>query len=387
MKIAVITTSITLGGVTSYLIPFVNHLCSKGHRVTIFYSSITDDKDKLIDNRAELVKFSLPNMKSLCSIVRCALSGGGISMLKIRFRNRDRIAPTKETQRLNYLYAKQTRPFGGNFDIAISSAEFYCNYLVLLKVNAVKKIAWIHPDLSLLNIDKKLSQKVLSSFDDICVVSDSCYSSLLKIFPEFAEKTHVIENIIDQDEIIKKAAETVDESLFPESKIKIVTVCRFDNSSKRIDRIIKTCKVLKDNNIEFVWNLIGTGPDDAYIRRLATEANIMDVMNFLGSKSNPYPYIAKSDVFVLSSQYEGKPIVIDEALGLHVPCIVTNYRSAKKQVLDKYGAVLDNDDELFPLSFFEVLTEKNIFKWRHNLSTFVIDNARIEEKIDKLIDE
>lgn len=385
MNIAVVTTSIALGGITSYLIPFVNFLCSRGHEITVFYTNISDEKRPMIDNRIRLIKFSLPKTKSFRETVHLALSGGAISMLRIKFRNRNKVAPIVDVQRLNYLFAKQTSPFEGNFDIAISSAEFLCNYLALLKINALKKIAWIHPDLSLLEIDKKLSKKVLSSFDDICVVSDSCYLSFAKIFPEFVEKTHVIENIINQSEIIKKSEEAVDESLFPHSKIKIITVCRFDNSSKRLDRIVNACKLLKHKNIEFIWNLIGTGPDADYIQRLAAEADVLDVLRFLGSKSNPYPYIARSDVFVLSSQYEGKPIVVDEALALRVPCIVTNYRSAKKQVPYNYGAVLDNDDDSFSAALLETLDEKNIIEWKNNLLSYTINNAHIEEKIDKLI--
>lgn len=387
MTIAIVTTSLSLGGITSYLIPFVNYLCLKGHDVTVFYTTVTDNKDALIDQHAKLISYYAPKMKSASSIINFALNGGVSSMLRLRFRKRDSISPVKDVQKLSYLSAKHTQPFEGCFDVAISSAEFFCNYLVNLKVNATKKIAWIHPDLSLLDIDKRLSRKMLNSFDGICVVSNSCYLSFSKIFPEFKQKTYVVENIVDQKEITKKANEAIDDVFFPDSKIKIVTVCRFDNSSKRLDRVIKACKMLKNNKIEFIWNLIGTGPDVDYIKDLANEEGVMDVVNFLGSKANPYPYIAKSDVFVLASQYEGKPIVIDEALALHIPCIVSNYKSAKQQVSNMHGAVLENDDVLFQSAFLSTLTKNNIEIWKRNLSSYEINNSQIEKRIDVLIGE
>lgn len=385
MHIALITTSISLGGISSYLINFANYLCQSGHKVTVFYTSAVDEIKERLDDRIKLVVFHQPDQKKIKIVLHYVFNGKLLSMIRLKLRRKNQKPYIKDIQNIQYINAKLTKRIEGNYDVAISSAEFYCNYLVDLKVNSKRKIAWVHPDLSTLKIDMTISEKVMSHFDRICVVSKACHNSLENIFPKFKNKIITIENLIDQESIVKMSKEKIDESVFIKGGLNIVTVCRLDNSSKRLDRLIKICKYLKLKGVGFVWNIIGDGKDFQFLHRLAEQENVLDVVNFLGSKTNPYPYIVNSDVFVLTSQYEGKPIVVDEALALHVPCIVTDYLSAKKQIGLDYGSVIENNDNTVCEEFYSVLTEKNIAVWNNNLKNYYVDNEKIKTKINVLL--
>ena len=70
----------------------------------------------------------------------------------------------------------------------------------------------------------------------------------------------------------------------------------------------------------------------------------------LGFIKNPFKYLAKSDIFVLSSLYEGLPTVLIEALACGIPIISTDCQTGPKEILDKgkYGFLVEtkNTEEL-----------------------------------------
>ena len=86
-------------------------------------------------------------------------------------------------------------------------------------------------------------------------------------------------------------------------------------------------------------------------------------MKLLGAKDNPYPYMAAADLFVLQSYYEGKPLVVDEALVTGTPVLVTDYVSAKEQVSSEVGIVVKNDEAAITDKLEELI--KNPVKVQH----------------------
>ncbi len=82
---------------------------------------------------------------------------------------------------------------------------------------------------------------------------------------------------------------------------------------------------------------------------LVKELNLENKVMFLGFKQNPYPYIKRAKLLVLSSSYEGLPTILLEAISLGVPVISTNCQSGPAEILKNYRQCLSkiNDvDEL-----------------------------------------
>ena len=59
-------------------------------------------------------------------------------------------------------------------------------------------------------------------------------------------------------------------------------------------------------------------------------------------KENPYSYLRESDCLLMSSQFEGYPVVFVEAMILNKPIVTTLVSDANKDIKDKFGIVTEN---------------------------------------------
>ena len=78
---------------------------------------------------------------------------------------------------------------------------------------------------------------------------------------------------------------------------------------------------------------------------------------------NPYPYFKISDSVILTSEYEGYPVVFVEAMTLNVPIVTTDVSDSKKEIDNKYGIVVKNNNpEEIAKSMKEIIENKNKYK-------------------------
>ena len=212
-------------------------------------------------------------------------------------------------------------------------------------VEAEKKIAWIHTDPIKANFDVEKCAVLYKPFDKIVCVSNAIKKVFDEILPQFTDKTCVVYNVFPSSEIIESANEA--DVGFDKSICNLITVGRADNSTKRIDRALKVCSILKNRyGLSFKWRFIGDGPDLERNKQAATDENIADTVEFLGNKSNPYPFVKNSDIFVLTSDYEGYPMVVCEAMILGVPVVTTPFKAALEIIDDGVnGIVATNSPE------------------------------------------
>lgn len=217
------------------------------------------------------------------------------------------------------------------------------NQMVSECINANKKIAWIHTDPIVSNFDKDICKETYKDFDKIVCVSDACSEKFKKFLPIYAKKVFTVYNVFPSDEIKKLSVK--DSYIKDFDTIKLITVARMDNNTKRIDKILEVIKNITDEGIDnFHWYFVGDGPDLQYNKLYADKLGINKYIDFLGEKNNPYPFIKESDLFVLASAYEGYPMVVGESLILETPVLTTNYAAAREQIIDGInGIIVDND--------------------------------------------
>ena len=96
-------------------------------------------------------------------------------------------------------------------------------------------------------------------------------------------------------------------------------------------------------------NIIGKGPLEGLINKKIEKLNLNNHIKLLGFQSNPYAFIKESDLFILSSFYEGMPNVLMEAMAIGVKIIATNCQCGVKELL--------TDSVVFDKSDKEVLSE------------------------------
>lgn len=115
---------------------------------------------------------------------------------------------------------------------------------------------------------------------------------------------------------------------------------------KGYDTLLRAfAKVLKEIDSRLV--IIGEGEERAELEKLAKELHIDEKVWMPGYDANPYRYVSRADVFVLSSRFEGLPNTLIEALAVGTPCVSTRCKSGPEEILldGEGGLLVDVDDE------------------------------------------
>ena len=92
--------------------------------------------------------------------------------------------------------------------------------------------------------------------------------------------------------------------------------------------------------------ILGRGRQHRRLEMLAAKLGILKDFALPGFAANPYAYMSRSDVFVLSSRWEGSGNVITEALALGTPVVSTDCRSGPREILQngRYGRLVPVGD-------------------------------------------
>jgi glycosyltransferase involved in cell wall biosynthesis len=235
------------------------------------------------------------------------------------------------------------------YDAAISyqGPTDIIDYYIVNKVKAKKKISWVHFDVSKFLINKKLYSKLYSKFNKIFVVSEEARKCLIERIPTSSEKAEVFLNIVSSD-LINKMAETPVEFDNNFMGIKVVTVGRL-SIEKGQDMAIKVLSRLRRGGYEVRWYCVGDGNNRKEYEILIEEYNLKDNFILLGSTPNPYPYIAKADIYVQTSRHEGFCLTLAEAKCLNKPIVTTNFTGAYEQITDGYNGLISGctEEELY----------------------------------------
>lgn len=142
---------------------------------------------------------------------------------------------------------------------------------------------------------------------------------------------------------------------------------------KRQDILIKAfAKVKKEIDCRLI--IIGSGNQDN-LKELARQLGVEKYIFFSGFKKNPWKWMAKADLFVLSSIWEGLPCVITEAMILGLPIVSTKCPSGPREMLleEKAGYLCGINDE-------NDLAEKIIYALSNKKET----NSKVRIAIDNL---
>lgn len=334
-----------IGGAESSLIGLLQSLDSSKVSVDLF----------LNDPRGELMKFIPAWVNRIVTpkayhyierpITETILKGHlgvalGRILAKIAFSRYAKKYKPKEGSAIFGYIGKFVTPFLpslkklGKYDLAISWLTPHD--IVLKKIDAKKKICWIHTDYSAIDINRKIEYPVWNGYDKIVSISDKVSDSFCSVFPELKYKIVNIENFLPKDLIRKKAKEFVPSEMTKEKDEKIFLSIGRYCEAKNFDLIPFLCRFLIDKGIKVKWFIIGYGAESELnkIKEEIKKYNVEKEVIFLGKKENPYPYIKACDFYVQPSRYEGKSITVQEAQILGKPVIIRNYPTAVSQIKD-----------------------------------------------------
>ena len=207
-----------------------------------------------------------------------------------------------------------------------------------------------HPSISLRNemyggITKFLMKHCYPKAESIIAISQGIKKDLLENFHLPEEKIEVIYNPVDIAEIETLSVEETEHPWFKSGLPILISVGRLtrqkDHSSliKVFSRVRQSlpCRLL----------IIGTGEEEENLVNMVNALGLNSDVEFLGFQRNPFKYIARSSLFILSSLYEGFGNVIVEAMSLGLPVISTDCPSGPSEIIEhgKSGILVPPKDE------------------------------------------
>lgn len=330
-KILFTTYDLSIGGVESCLVNLVNNLDYTKYDVTIL---LQDKKGDLLNN----VKNEVHVEDYKLSRIKFALLRKAINMFKIMY------IKLKYYRKFDFSVC-----YGTGYKVSAKVALLAStNNAAYMHTNIIKFISNSNQVKGNMSIEKKvdifLKRCKFRKFKKNIFISKSAIDAYLTLYPMDKEKIVLSHNYIDYNKILKSSEVKVDD-MYDKNCITFINVSRHTEYDKRLSRIICACDKLKKDGYNFKVIMIGDGADHKLYQDMVDKKGLKENVIFYGKKANPFPYIRTANAFVMSSDFEGFPTTFGEAMTLNVPIITTNVSDANEIIKDKYGIVVDNNDE------------------------------------------
>lgn len=160
---------------------------------------------------------------------------------------------------------------------------------------------------------RKIARDILFHFSDACV---SQTDEIAAYFARITRRNYVIPNPIRTPGVMCPDVS--------ERKKVFVTVARLDDYQKNQSMMIRAFARAAAAYPEYELHFLGEGADREKYERLIGELGITRSVKFLGNVSEPLAYVKECRAFLLSSNYEGMPNALIEAMSIGLPCITTD---------------------------------------------------------------
>ena len=168
---------------------------------------------------------------------------------------------------------------------------------------------------------------VLRSADKIIVNS---FEFKKKFKTKFKIHAECIYNPLNKREIIKKS-KIKSKIKFDRKKLKLINIGRYTDQKDQLT-LLKAVNRIKDK-ISFNLLLVGRGVEKKNLVKYIHENNLSKQVKLLDFQNNPFNLIKSSDVFILSSLYEGLPNVLLETQVLKKFIISSNCPTGPREIL------------------------------------------------------
>jgi len=227
---------------------------------------------------------------------------------------------------------------------AVLSMLYYSNIIVLLANLFLRRdykiIISEHnyprkylPKSRLSYLKKYLMKLTYRKANSIVAVSEKIKRVLEEDFNVQSERIKTIYNPLPLEIIRSKSQKEVKDSFYKDKNAQVIISVGRLIEQKRFDRLLRALALVRKKNNSVRLIILGIGELQKELETLASQLKINKWVDFVGFKSNPYAWIAKADIFVLSSDYEGFPMVILEAMACHVPVISTDCPSGPGEII------------------------------------------------------
>ena len=231
-------------------------------------------------------------------------------------------------------------------------ANIYC--IILCKIFNIPILTRSNtaPDGWSNNIIKKALYKFFLAKANVVIVNSLEFKR--KMLKYFNLKTICIYNPLNKKQIIDLSKKKSKKIFYKKNSLKIINIGRIVDQKNQIILLKALNKIKKEINFEAV--IMGRGILKNKLNNYINDNKLNKLIKIINYQANPFSYLIQSDIFILSSKFEGLPNVLLEALVLNKFIISSNCPTGPKEILlkGKGGLLFKNED-------FKDLADKILF--------------------------
>ncbi len=322
-KVMFFLPSLGGGGAERTVIQLANSFAEQGLKIHLGVCNMNGEKAKLLPEvspKIELVNFN------------CGRVINSITALKIKMK----------TERYDCLVATQTHT---NIVAGIAKKLAGVNTrLIFREVSTPSK------NIKLQGIAKFVLKTLVNwtypMAQQVVCVSKGVETDFREYYAYKKNNLSTIYNPVLDDAYFEKLKAPVTHHFFNDSNKVILAVGRL-TEAKNFGFLIRSFKALHDQHADTRLIILGEGELRGEFEALVAELGLNDVVDLPGFDANPYAYLKYASLFVLSSNWEGLPGVLIQALASKVKVVSTDCPSGPMEILDhaKFGLLVECNDQ------------------------------------------
>ena len=206
------------------------------------------------------------------------------------------------------------------------------------------------------NFIKKFFYKIGLSAARKVIVNSNDFKKIIK--KNFNVNALTIYNPLNKKEILKLSKKKIKFNFFKKDYLNIINIGRIEEQKDHLT-LLRAIKLIREK-IKVKLLIIGNGTKLNELSRYIKENKLKDNVKILNNINNPFPYLLRSDLFILSSIFEGLPNVLLESITLNKFVISTNCSTGPSEILlNGKGGIL------VPVKNYRMMAKKTIYYYEN----------------------
>ena len=340
-RILIVTPDLEVGGVQRALLALLRFAPAKELNITVRVFSLGGTLERELPSGIRLeVADDVYTLESARAGISALLKKAGLNRVF-------RVAKTVY-HRLGSHLTRGASARGETFDTAIAFSDGLASWYVARRITAEEKIAFVQTDLRAAGSNPAMEAAVYACYSYIYFGSEASRTSFLQMLPAYADKTRLLYTSLDPT-LIRRAAMENPAVAMDYSGVKIATVGRLSHE-KGVKKIPGLLQRLLNDGMDVCWYVVGDGPERESLIRQAKKLSVAEHLVMTGVQKNPYALIARCDLYVQPSDYEGYCLALAEARALHRPCVCCDFSGAREQLRDGIDGFVTGitEDAIYP---------------------------------------
>lgn len=287
------------------------------------------------------------------------------------------------------LYLRETKPkvvlsSGNNVNFFSSLlVKFYCPDSTRLFVKTTNPVVTPQDNILVKLIRHICCTFIFRSCDGVLSLAEEQSTNLRKSFPKLGNKLVAVNNPLITDAFSSKT--TTFPAPVKDRQKNLIAAGRLC-SQKRFDVLLRAFAKIR-NDVDCRLTILGEGKDRSKLQALSVRLGIAHLIQMPGSVSNVPEWLAKADLFVLSSDFEGLPGVVLEALAVNCPVVATDCFPSARALLETatrcYVTPIRDADALASAIYDSLNNGDNTLELSHLTAKYRV-SAAIDSHIDAL---